>query len=96
MSNERKPLLSDEDVTILVANEEHRAIAQCGIDLARDWYENLIATGKLRVVKEVELKGNDYDCLLQCTGCNWGIGWHIEEELEPMKFCPGCGNPIKR
>lgn len=54
------------------------------------------AFAKLRVVEDVELKGNDYDCLLQCTGCKWRIGWHIEEDLEPMKFCPGCGNPIKR
>lgn len=50
---------------------------------------------ELRVVEEVEFKGNGYDCLLKCDGCGWSIGWHIKEDLQPMLCCPGCGNKIK-
>ena len=88
----RPPLLSDDAlVELTYVKEDGRRPSE----QVRDFYEDLITTGKLRVMEEVEFKGNDYDCILQCTSCNWGIGWHIKEDLEPMKFCPGCGNKIK-
>lgn len=46
-------------------------------------------------VEEVEFVDNDYDANVDCNRCSWSICYiHIEDN--PMTFCPGCGNPIKR
>lgn len=100
MSNERKPLLSEDDEFVKASfpgrKRENNPSLYEGMRFAVGFYENLITSGKLRVVEEVEFKGNGYDCLLKCDGCGWSIGWHIKEDLQPMPYCPGCGNPIKR
>ena len=60
------------------------------------FYEDLIDRGTLRVVEEVEFKANAYDCSLTCTGCKEGFADYLMEEFEHVKFCPGCGQSIKR
>lgn len=38
---------------------------------------------------------NDYDNLVTCMGCGWAIGWDLmEEDVEPLVYCPGCGKVI--
>ncbi len=58
----------------------------------RDYYEDLITTGKLRVVEEVEY--------LSDGGCsNCGNTIYSDAGIERPNagwFCPGCGNKIKR
>ena len=54
----------------------------------RDFYENLITTGKLRVVEEVEVIGHGFS-LGHCNGCG-------KQTLKAHTYCPGCGNKIKR
>ncbi len=53
------------------------------------------ASGELRAVELVKFIGNDYDCLIQCSKCKWGICWQYVED-RPMNFCPGCGNKIAK
>ena len=104
--NTRTPLLSDADIQKIVDRwistaKEHETetrlveIAVCDppypASWVRDYYEHLIAEGKLRVVVEVGLmisEGQEY-----CGKCG-----HIVEDYDgdPYRFCPGCGNPIKR
>lgn len=93
MSDERKPLCSDE-IIIMHMQRAHNDFNLC--DRIRNEYEDLITHGYLRLVKEVELRGNDYDCLLKCDGCGWSIGWHIKDDLPPMIYCPGCGNKVRQ
>lgn len=99
--SDRKPLLSDSKAQAILRdhNMDFRFSYRLVTQHVRDFYEHLITSGKLRVVEEeeeVEFASNDYDCLLACTGCNWKIGWHIMEDIEPMKFCPGCRRKIKQ
>lgn len=52
MNDERKPLVSDD----IIIMHMHRANGDMDLcDRIRQEYEDLIASGKLRVVKEVEL-----------------------------------------
>ena len=91
-----KATIDEHGEMVIVPGETQLPII--GAAKVRDFYEDLITSGKLRVVEEeeVEFASNDYDCLLACTGCNWKIGWHIMEDIEPMKFCPGCRRKIKQ
>lgn len=67
MSSERKPLLSDDAMYFGVPMDQARPdgtyvpgitrFPLLSAGKVRDFYENLITTGKLRVVEEV-----DYDC----------------------------------
>lgn len=91
MSNERKPILSDEAAISLI----------CSIDespwkTVRDHYERLIAEGKLLVVEEVEtvpiLSFIGWE--MQCGSCGTRVGNVYEKGI--MSYCPGCGNKIKR
>lgn len=97
MSNERKPLVSDSQCEFVGFDSLGPADAA---ETIRDHYEYLITEGKLRVVEEVELVGNDYDCMMECSGCGWHICWqYIDTDItstSEMLFCPGCGNKIKR
>ena len=94
---EFRAILDDEAEDIGVDDEtesgkaEWRAMNTAG-NAIREFYESLIAAGKLRVVEEVEAQYGDYGGIMgwSCTNCSapcqpdyWG-------------YCPGCGNPIKR
>ena len=101
--SKREPLLSDGRLDGLCheAGEPNDQPDYCGgpglysATLVRAFYEDLIDSGKLRVVVEVEFVDNDYDANVDCNRCGWSICYiHIEDN--PMTFCPGCGNPIKR
>lgn len=98
MSNERKPLLSDEE--IIDEQEAWNGPIDGGIVAkmsetytarwVRDFYERLITEGKLRVVQEVELNYAD-----GCSTCLCNCGW-IQLMEDEFNCCPGCGNKIKR
>jgi hypothetical protein len=63
---------------------------RAGFMFARDYYENLITTGRLRVVEEVVIRFDDdlvpWDNCPQCS----------KECYDGDNFCRGCGNKIKR
>lgn len=102
MSNEREPLLNDEfasergrqydDFTDALPAMTKEIHFLGGLLQGREFYENLIASGKLRVVEEVrgETNGTHEGKWLHCSGCNevWSTNAYA--------YCPGCGNPIKR
>lgn len=65
-----------------------------GVKKCVDRYEDLITTGKLRVVEEVgaPLEQVDMDEWWTCSGCKESfLSYH-----NPPNYCPGCGNKIKR
>ncbi len=86
MSDERKPMLSDEGVSELcmtghgMASFETAMIAR----RVRDHYESLITDGKLRKVVPVKVRMTQRGPVSEC--CN---AW-----IEGFSCCPGCGNPI--
>lgn len=98
----REPLLSDELLgTICDAIPWPEASwddYEAGAKKVRDFYENLISKGEVRVVKKVgvELVPNNYDCLLTCTGCRDGAPYYLLEEFDDMNFCPNCGGEIQK
>ena len=99
-----KPMMSDENIASYVqpvSGARLPIIGQASIFVegacaARRFYENLITTGKLRVVEEAE-----WDMSIPrdpcCPFCNYG--WeglgdvHFDRDF---KFYPCCGNKIKR
>ena len=95
-----KPMLSDEEITNEtwvpdMANWEQAGAYEAGMHWARRFYENLIREGRLRVVEEVGLTPNSYDCLLTCSGCHEGVPYYLAEEFADCKYCPNCGSIIK-
>ncbi len=102
MSNEREPLLPDSRMYLSIPTDQVQfdgSIAPgvtkyplMSAGLVRDYYENLITSGKLRAVEEVESISTIQGVTMsaKCSGCG----------LKPLMFnfayCPGCGNPIKR
>jgi rubrerythrin len=87
MSKKRKPLLSDEDLRIIDEARFRVGANFLGREEMRDFYEAKITIGALRVVEEVEhviYSG-------KCSGCGYG-----KLMKKRHKFCPGCGNKIKR
>ena len=88
MSNERKPLCSDEIITM------HLQRAEDDFDLCdriRNEYEDLITHGHLRLVVEVEAMCGDHGGIegCSCSECSAPVmpgAW---------MFCPGCGNKVK-
>jgi len=93
--NKREPLLSEEMARNIMKNCAYNPGTMNPVSETRAFYESLIDSGKLRVVEEVEFVDNDYDANVDCNRCGWSICYiHIEDN--PMTFCPGCGNPIKR
>jgi hypothetical protein len=102
MSTERKPIIDDMNDFL---DKEHFStmgfyhsfsdgeLRAAGV--VRSFYEDLITTGKLRVVEEVTL--NHYH---ECSGCGYNNGFNdefsgmMEDNLNTC--CAGCGNPIKR
>jgi len=95
MSNERKPLLSDEEIIDEtwvpdMSSWEPAGAYEAGMHWARRYYEDLITTGKLRVVEEVDVVLMDGSSIMgHCNGC--GIA-----TLKQHAYCPGCGNKIKQ
>jgi hypothetical protein len=96
MSDERKPLFSYTTLDALFWHRmgsdpmplsDHQVILHMQ-DVA-EAYEHLITSGKLRVVEEVNeiWAGNGY--YRGCSGCDASF-------TQRAKFCPGCGNKIKR
>lgn len=85
-TKKREPMLSDRAVRDLASSDR-------GIRLARDFYEDLITKGKLRVVEEVEIirADNGWDA---CSKC--GEQPNAHSPVASWTFCPGCGQPIKR
>ena len=93
----KEPMLSDGEVSAIA----QLAMVNCQPDAnpafmhvlgamdARDFYENLITTGKLRVVEEVD-NVSTYPGDFRCSVCD---GWTRSVLLN---YCPGCGNKIKR
>ena len=82
-----KPMLSDEEACDKGENKWEAAIG------VRDFYENLIHEGRLRVVGECRVKidtsPGEWNGM-HLLGCN-GRG-PVTDEV----FCPYCGNKIKR
>lgn len=97
MSNEREPLLNDEfasergrqydDFTDALPAMTKEIHFLGGLLQGREFYENLITSGKLRVVEEVEWDRKKPGCA-KC-----GHPWSVL--LTISTYCPGCGNPIK-
>lgn len=93
MSSERKPLLSDADVSKMSVTENGFAGEnkyRMGRRI-RDFYEDLITTGKLRVVQDVELD-DSIRGFLMCPSCKRDMR---SDEWSGWEFCP-CGNKIRR
>lgn len=91
-AKEREPMLSDEgieDIIPMPTQEDFQWMVHGG-KMIRDHYESLITTGKLRVVEEVA-EDDPFDHVYRCSGM------HVfGPSMECVKFCPGCGNKIKR
>jgi hypothetical protein len=101
MNNERESLLSDKAVANIaeslrrtkdLTNIAALHLAQ-GIVICRDHYERLIDEGNLRVVEEVEL--DDDGCCPKCGAFLW-MPDAADGSTLMGKYCPECGNKIKR
>jgi hypothetical protein len=80
MSNERKPLLSDDVMAEIGLNVRDDDGASVTGNAVRDFYEQLITDGKLRVVEDA---GDGKYCKV------------CDDKMDRSKpFCSGCGNPI--
>jgi len=91
MSTERKPLLTGLDWYACVNNPDDPREVRTAEAIV-DFYENLITTGKLRVVEEVTLVDG---C---CPVCDTFMAMPLDvvgNDLTPP-YCSGCGNKIKR
>ena len=98
---EREPMLSN------VYQLEHHGNAgdpswRDGARSAMIFYEDLITTGKLRVVDEVECRELDlveewYSRPTKCLSCGVEFIMALPSgNYAPPNYCPGCGNKIKR
>lgn len=100
--NEREPMLP-----ILTTYDEHKSKYGMlgrelyfidgwgkGADAYRTAMDELITTGKLRVVVEVDapLEQVDMDKWWTCSGCKESFLSYYNSP----NYCPGCGNKIKR
>mgnify|MGYP006319197935 FL=1 len=98
--NEREPMLP-----ILTTYDEHKSKYGMlgrelyfidgwgkGADAYRTAMDELITTGNLRVVEEVELVDGI------CPSCGYDAGMPRDVNGQDMTppYCPGCGNKIKR
>ena len=100
MSNERKPMLSDEEIGSMIPTRHDAArvkpngMSMQGCRAVRDHYESLITSGKLRVVDEIDyIPADTWACYCTCARC--GYACSDTGDQEPYPFCPGCGNKIK-
>lgn len=81
-SEQRTPRLSDDVISTLTSDDQPHSVAYA----VRTFYENLITSGELRVVKTVK-----YDR----GGCPYcGNSDDFGNQWPSWKFCPGCGAQI--
>ena len=104
MNNEREYLLTDKaagdiawDAYKVSSSPELGGIA------VRNYYERLITEGKLRVMEEVDNFMSPYPIAKEvfgCSNCQTVFDRHTKHSkhgrIRVIKFCPGCGNKIKR
>lgn len=101
----REPMLSDGDLFAMCMQSfvdgpiilgEKTYGVNVGEDPAaykvRAFYENLITTGKLRVVEEVDAMCGDHGGIegCSCSKCSAPVA------PEYWMYCPGCGNKVKQ
>lgn len=98
-TKKREPLLSDGDVELF--RDEWANGGKNACYAIRDFYEDMITTGKLRVVEEVS-NTNSGPRYFSCSGCGASMAspyysWppYHSECGGIIKHCPGCGQPIK-
>ena len=101
MSTERKPLFTIEDARRWKGIVVEDSMFVYGWTHARELYEDLITSGKLRVVEEVELVVHRQKAIYSgsfelppvsyrsCGLCN-------EPVYQFANYCPSCGAKIKR
>lgn len=89
--NKREPLLSEEMARNIMKNCAYNPGTMNPVTETAAFYEDLIDSGKLRVVEEVREDGMGL-----CAGCGTDI--YIVEARAGYQpaYCPGCGNRIKR
>jgi rRNA maturation endonuclease Nob1 len=86
MSEERKPMLPDNELAALMGKAHDYTLAYLAGERVRNFYESKITSGELRVVEEVTYED-------QCSACGNDL---LEVAPSAGWFCPGCGNKIKR
>ncbi len=100
MSDERTPLLSDEQVFALNMRSSIEGGVNLGEDApaykVRDFYENLITTGKLRVVDCTYAEKTYGPVTYSIWNCSKHGELHRCKGEADSAVCLGCGNPIKR
>lgn len=86
----REPMLSDKQLGSGLKGK--RAYWVKTGPWVRDFYENLITTGKLRVVEEVDAMCGDHGGIegCSCSKCSAPVA------PEYWMYCPGCGNKVKQ
>jgi hypothetical protein len=88
---------------MLSSCDEDIEAVEDGITYSRSYYEGLIYLGKLRVVEEVDNYMKPSPISKEVFGCpncqsvfhnrpRYSKGGHIRV----IRFCPGCGNKVKR
>jgi len=93
MSKEREPLLSDNMIRTGGDMDNPRGMTALNV---RAYYEDLITSGKLMVVKEARV------ILGYCLECYFDFAdaglWHpdLPQLDDEVNFCPGCGAKIIR
>jgi hypothetical protein len=99
MSNERKPLLSDDDLKSLIISDPDECDWDADHDLSirlfvakdiRGAYEDLLTKGELRTVKACSLKVFKDPDFTKCNTC----GHEARPSWHTAKFCAGCGDTI--
>jgi len=92
-----KPMMTDDQLDDLRWQHDvsdgwvHTGVEDEAMLKVRDFYENLIHEGRLRVVVEVDVDNvSTYPGDFRCSACD---GWTRSVLLN---YCPGCGNKIKR
>lgn len=96
MSNKRPPLLSDHDLMeMMFVTEDGKRPSE----KIREFYEDLITDGKLRVVEEVQ-SYLENEIAFGCPSCEsvWDkqARWSKNGKIRTTHYCPGCGVKIKR
>lgn len=90
----RAPMLSDEEWPFDSPKTPERMI---GVMLATRYYESLIISGVLRVVKKVEYRLSDPRYLVrlpECSSCGYTDFSEDNDEYLRWTYCPGCGAQI--
>jgi len=96
----REPLLSEDRMAGLIATKTHDLPRYVGGGV-RDFYENLIASGELMVVREAANISPEKPVSFMCGSCrasNGSGGGRLSASGFPyrdlFRYCPGCGAKI--